>query len=100
LAGHIEGRIAFLKTELKITDVQQPLWNAVADAIRATTKDMPEMPCMSMMQSSGTLPEKLAARAKATTAHLEALRKLRSAVEPPYAALSDDQKKKGGSVDD
>jgi len=34
MAGHIEGRIAFLKTELKITDEQQPLWNAVADAMR------------------------------------------------------------------
>lgn len=93
MAGHVEGRIAFLKTELKITDAQTPLWNAVADAIRAAPKDMSEMPCMSMMQSSGTLPEKLAAREKAMTPHLEALRKLRSAVEPLYAALSDDQKK-------
>ena len=93
MAGHVEGRIAFLKTELKITDAQMPLWNAVADAIRAAPQDMSEMPCMSMMQSSGTLSEKLAAREKAMTAHLEALRKLRSAVEPLYAALSDDQKK-------
>lgn len=96
MAGHVEGRIAFLKTELKITDSQMPLWNAVADAIRAAPKDMFGMPYMSMMQSmqsSGTLPEKLAAREKAMTAHLDALRKLKSAVEPLYAALSDDQKK-------
>ena len=33
MTGHIEGRLAFLKTELKITDAQLPLWNAVADAI-------------------------------------------------------------------
>ena len=33
MAGHVEGRLAFLKTELKITDPQLPLWNAVADAI-------------------------------------------------------------------
>jgi len=46
-----------------------------------------------MMQPSGTLPEKLAAREKAMTTHLEALRKLKAAVEPLYAALSDDQKK-------
>src|SRR5436190_2263229 len=26
MAGHVEGRIAFLKAELKITDTQQPLW--------------------------------------------------------------------------
>src|SRR6516164_2528186 len=52
------------------------------------------MPMMqSMMQPSGTLPEKLAGREKAMTAHLEALRKLKSAIEPLYAALSDEQKK-------
>jgi len=93
MAGHVEGRIAFLKTELKITDAQMPVWNAVADAIRAAPKDVSGMPCIPMMQSSGTLPERLAAREKAMTAHLEALRKLRSAVEPLYVALSDDQKK-------
>lgn len=92
--GHIEGRIAFLKAELKITDAEMPLWNAVADAIRGTAKDMAGMPnCMSIMQSSGTLTEKLAAREKAMTAHLDALRRLKAAVEPLYAALSDDQKK-------
>ena len=38
MAGHVEGRLAFLKTELKITDAQLPLWNAVAEAIRANAK--------------------------------------------------------------
>jgi len=95
MADHVEGRIAFLKTELKITDAQQPLWNAVGDAMRANAKDMAAMmPMMqSMMQPSGTLPEKLAGREKAMTAHLEALRKLKAAIDPLYAALSDEQKK-------
>src|SRR5215470_7148679 len=95
MADHVEGRIAFLKTELKITDAQQPLWNAVGDAMRANAKDMAAMMSMmqSMMQPSGTLSEKLAGREKAMTAHLEALRKLKSAIDPLYAALSDEQKK-------
>src|SRR5215470_10257991 len=96
MADHVEGRIAFLKTELKITDAQQPLWNAVADAMRASAKDMAEMMMAmrsTMQQSSGTLPDKLAARERAMTAHLDALRKLKAAVDPLYAALSDDQKK-------
>ena len=38
MTGHVEGRLAFLKTELKITDAQLPLWNAVADAIRTNAK--------------------------------------------------------------
>ena len=42
---------------------------------------------------TGTLPEKLAAREKLITAHLEALRKFKAAVDPLYAALGDEQKK-------
>ena len=40
---HIEGRIAFLKAELKITDVQMPQWNAFADTLRANAQRMREM---------------------------------------------------------
>jgi hypothetical protein len=95
MARHVEGRLAFLKTELKITDAQLPLWNAVADAIRANAKSMSEMMSGAMMGSShtATLPEKLALREKMMTAHLEALRRLKTAVDPLYAALSDEQKK-------
>ena len=94
MAGRVEGRLAFLKTELKITDAQLPLWNAVADAIRANAKGMSEM-SGAMMGSSqtATLPEKLALREKMMTAHLEALRRLKAAVDPLYAALSPEQKK-------
>jgi len=94
MAGHVDGWIDFLKTELKITDTQLPLWNAVADAIRANAKTMGGMAegMMGGMQE-GTLPEKLAAREKMMTAHLEALRKFKAAVDPLYAALSDEQQK-------
>ena len=94
MARHVEGRLAFLKTELKITDAQLPLWNAVADAMRANAKNMGDM-AGGMMGGSqaGMLPEKLAMREKMMTAHLEALRKLKAAVDPLYAALSDEQKK-------
>jgi hypothetical protein len=53
MAGHVEGRIAFLKTELKITDAQEPLWNAVADAMRANAKEMAEMPHGMAMMMDG-----------------------------------------------
>jgi hypothetical protein len=94
MAGHVEGRLAFLKTELKITEAQLPLWNAVAEAIRANAKGMGAMSegMMGSAQAS-TLPDKLALREKMMTAHLEALRKFKAAVDPLYAALSDEQKK-------
>jgi len=34
MSDHIEGRLAFLKTELKITPMQLSLWNAFAAAAR------------------------------------------------------------------
>ena len=94
MARHVEGRLAFLKTELKITDAQLPLWNAVADAMRANAKNMGDM-AGGMMGGSQTaiLPDKLAMREKMITTHLEALRKFKAAVDPLYAALSDEQKK-------
>jgi len=94
MARHVEGRLAFLKTELKITDAQLPLWNAVADAMRANAKTMGDM-AGGMMGGSqaAALPDKLAMREKMMTAHLEALRKFKAAVDPFYAALSDEQKK-------
>lgn len=95
MAGRTEGRIAFLKAELKITDTQLPLWNAVADAIRANAKSA--MPMMDTM-SKGSLPERLAAREKSLTAQAEASRKFKGAVDPLYAALSDEQKKTADEI--
>ena len=94
MVRHVEGRLAFLKTELKITDAQLPLWNALADAMRANAKSMGDM-AGGMMGGSQTaaLPDKLAMREKMRTAHLEALRRFKAAVDPLYAALSDEQKK-------
>src|SRR5690349_21579704 len=36
--SRIEGRLAFLKTELKITDAQTAQWNAFADVMRQQDK--------------------------------------------------------------
>jgi hypothetical protein len=95
MTEHVEGRLAFLKTELKITDAQMPLWNAFAGAVRDNAKAMEQMMRGGMMgtSQSASLPDKLAMREKMMTAHLDALRKLRTAVDPLYAAFSDEQKK-------
>ena len=94
MSEHVEGRLAFLKTELKITNAQLPVWNNFAQAVRDNAKAMGSM----MRTMMGTnpplpLPEKLAMREKMMSTHLEALRKLKTAVDPLYAALTDAQKK-------
>ena len=39
-AAHVEGRIAFLKAELAITDQQKNAWEAYAAAIKKNLEDM------------------------------------------------------------
>jgi hypothetical protein len=100
MTEHVEGRLAFLKTELKITAAQMPFWNKFAQAVRDNAKTMRSMMQGRMMQSgmtatsqSANLPNRLALRETMMTAHLDALRKLKAAVDPLYAAFSDEQKK-------
>jgi hypothetical protein len=91
--AHLEGRLAFLKTELAITDAQLPQWNAFADALRASAKDMRET--MANMMQSG-MPAAAPARADAMVgtmaARLEGVKKTAAAAKALYATLSDAQK--------
>jgi hypothetical protein len=98
MAKHIEGRLAFLKTELKITDAQLPLWNAFAQAMRddSTMQAMPHP--MMEMNKAAMLPDKLAERETMLAGRLEAVRKLKAAADPLYAALTADQKKTADDI--
>ena len=100
MAKHIDGRLAFLKTELKITDAQLPLWNVFAQAMRdddaSTMQAMPHR--MMGMNKAATLPVRLAAQETRLAARLETLRKLKAAVDPLHAALTADQKKTADEI--
>lgn len=90
---HIEGRIAFLKAELKITPEQEKVWKAYADALREAAKSMQGM--HDQMMSGGmpaTLPERLERQEEMMTARLDALEKTKAAAVPLYNALSPEQK--------
>ena len=57
IAKHIEGRLAFLNTELKITDAQISLWNVFAQAMRDSTTATPAMPhAVTGMKKAVALP--------------------------------------------
>ena len=99
MAGHIEGRLAFLKTELKITDAQLPLWNALAQAMRDNATAMRAMPhAMTEIDKAPAFLDKLAARETLLMARLEAVRKLKAAADPLYTALNADQKKTADEI--
>ncbi|TIW11057.1 MAG: hypothetical protein E5V81_29570, partial [Mesorhizobium sp.] len=92
---HVEGRIAFLSTELKLTKAQRPLWDAVAEALRAnahSAKDMmAKMPAG--MMGGDTAPEtpveRIEVQERMLSTRLEGLRRLKVALEPFYASLDD-----------
>ena len=96
MASHIEGRLAFLKAELKITEAQEPLWNTYAAASRDSTNTMLAR-CTTMMgQRNGptaSLLDRLDQNEQLMTVQLDATRAMSKAIRPLYASLSDTQKK-------
>jgi LTXXQ motif family protein len=104
MAKHIDGRLAFLKTELKITPEQEKLWEDFATVAKDNATSMQER-CAAKKakwkdakekgegKERPPLPERLDARAELLEAKLEALRAKTNAVKPLYDALNDEQKK-------
>jgi LTXXQ motif family protein len=96
MTSHVEGRIAFLKAELKITPEQEALWNDYANAVRDNAKAMGSR-CTALMGDSGasqkSLPDRLDAQEQFVAARLDSLRATNKALKPLYQALSDEQKK-------
>jgi hypothetical protein len=94
-AEHFEGRLAYIRAELKVTDAQTPQWNAFAEAARANAKAMSAMrdTMMSGRNTPDTLPDRLGAEETAAAAHLAAIRQTKEAVIKLYGVLDADQKK-------
>jgi hypothetical protein len=92
---HVEGRIAFLKTELKITEAQTGAWNGFADALRASAKRMSDTGQTMMRPNAAplTIMERLDARERMLSAALESTRAIKASFGPLNAKLSDEQKR-------
>jgi hypothetical protein len=96
MASHIDGRLAYLKAELKITPAQEPLWAPYAAAARDSATTMLAH-CTTMTSrrdaSAASLPDRLDQHEQFMAAQLEAIRAADKALKPLYAALSDSQKR-------
>jgi hypothetical protein len=90
--SHIEGRIAFVKAELAITDAQAPQWSAFADALRERAKTMRDS-MTSMMQADkpANAADRTDAMVKMMSAHLESMKTVATAEKALYAVLTDSQ---------
>lgn len=112
---HVEGRLAFIRAELAITEAQQPQWLAFADAFRANAKRMGEMhaamapgamtpgamPGGGMTRAehgASPLPERFDRAERHMTTHLEMLRSMKAPATQLYAVLSADQKKMADEI--
>jgi len=90
---HVEGRIAFLKAELRITEAQAGPWSAFADTLRSNAKAhqaVHEQMTKGGMPSSW--PDRLAAQQTMLGMRLDAVRALEAVAKPLHAVLTDDQK--------
>ncbi len=100
MIDHVEGRIAYLRAELKITDAQGGAWNAFADALRTNAKLLGEVRASAVKAGTTpqTLADRLAFQEKWLTARLEGVRAMKSTFTGLYAVLSDDQKKTADEI--
>jgi hypothetical protein len=92
----VEGRIAFLRTELKITDGQASAWNALADALRTNAKTLGELRKSMLSQAGGAAPslvDRLALQEKWLAARLDGTRAIKTALASLVETFSDEQKK-------
>lgn len=91
----IEGQLAFVRAELRITDAQAPLWNAFADAVRTQSGRLREAvgSAIQAADQPATAPQIAERRMAHLSLQLEAMRAVSAALGPLYAALSDEQKR-------
>lgn len=98
---HIDGWLAFLRTELKITDAQTKVWDQFAEALRTNAKTLGEVGNSMMPQAGGgkmraptpTLSEKLDTQERWITARLQGVSAMKATYEHVSETFSDDQKK-------
>lgn len=95
----MEGRLAYLKADLGITDAQAAAWDGYVSAVKARGDAMQSMHT-TMMQAmqSGTAMERMNAHTTAMQSMMDSMNALKPATEALYKVLSDDQKKKADSL--
>ena len=93
--AHLEGRIAFLRAELGITEAQAPQWEAFAQALRDSAARLKQAQAAAPQSTSE--PVSFLQRAELQEqwlgARLEGLKAVKAAFAPLQAVLSEDQRK-------
>jgi hypothetical protein len=97
---YTEGWLAFLKVELKITDEQEPQWEALAEALRQSATRMerlreerPARPTEGDERPPVPAVERLDHWERFAAGALESVRSVNAAFKALYGVMSEDQRK-------
>lgn len=100
----VEGRIAFLQAELKITEAQTGAWNALAETLRANAKKLGEVRASMMgkpddaQRPAATMADRLDRQEQWLLARIEGTRAMKAAFSKLNEVLSDEQKKTANDI--
>lgn len=99
---YVDGELAFLKTELKITEAQTPQWNVFAQAFSAGREKRASL-CRDAMEQakerkSASLLDTISMAEEQLTQRLDSLRSMKAALQPLYASLDKEQKKTADQI--
>jgi len=91
----IEGRIAFLRAELKITEAQTTAWNEFAEVVRAGARRHNEMRehMMAARTGAGDMSARLEQHERMLNGRLESTRTIRASLGRLQAVLTEDQRR-------
>ena len=91
--AHLEGRIAFLRAELGITEAQTRQWEAFAQALRDSTAKSKQAQTAAPQAAAATFLQRAEFQEQWLGARLEGLKEIKTAFTGLQAVLSEDQKK-------
>lgn len=104
MLDRIDGRLAYLKTELKITEAQTAAWEELATVLQETAAAHNDLmrDMFDQFDENGnidkSLPERMAYHETHLAARLEQVKALRAAVDKLYDVLDEDQKKSADEI--
>ena len=98
VTDRIEGRIAFLKAELEITDKQMADWNVLADALRSSRQHLVEARKYLVPDDKANSPDRMERYERHLTERLEAVKSARTSFARLYPTLSNSQKQTADTI--
>jgi len=104
MLDRIDGRLAFIKAELKITEAQTAAWDEFAGTVKASAETRNKMmserrkEMMSGEFEKKPLPERLEMQEAHISSRLDQVKATRAALGKLYAALDDKQKEAADDI--